>query len=146
MVQKIGDDFETDREQSIKLNDLTASLTNNTKLYGSLSLFIFDKMAEQVVETDSGFTLLNWHSLLTVTSTALATAALVYCIFITLKMRGIAMLLVAGTQHGVRAQKAGDERTDMWKLLRITPRMSTTTAATSESIKSEYPQSQSVND
>ena len=103
-ITKMQADFDLDKKQSIKLNELASNLENNTKIYGSLSSYVFEKLSEQIADTAerSEFSILSLSGSMTVISMMIATGAFLDCIYITLKLRAIAVLLVAST-HAVRA-------------------------------------------
>jgi len=124
-ISRLQGEFDVDKRQSIKLNELASNLENNTKIYSSLSSYVFEKLSEQIADTAerSEFSILSWSSWLTVFNTTVATGAFLYCIYITLKLRAIAVLLVASA-HAARAQIYEEVQ----RTLRLTPKQTSTVA------------------
>jgi len=86
-ITELQGEFDFGKKQSIKLNEQASNWENNTKIYGSLSSYVFEKLSEQIADNAerSEFLILSWISWLTVFNTTIGTGAYLYCIYITLK-------------------------------------------------------------
>ena len=143
-MSEIESDLDFDKKRSINLRELTRSLTNSTKVYSSLSSYVFDKLVTQTVTADDD-TIFSWTSWLAILSTALAFLELLFCCYLALRLKAIcAVLLIASNKAGTAHLQLLDEqqqpqqqepRRVQWEVLRLTPKPMTTTAGSDSESK-----------
>jgi len=130
---RFEEDLAMDSQQSLTLNQLANNIANQSTIYGDLSSYVYAKVVDAMLSNTAernDFSLLNYQSWLTVISLTFGVSATIFCIYLSLKLRAIGVLILAGNQVA-RAQGESLTRT-----LRLTPRPTATTGMSvgSESI------------
>ena len=118
----IEEGMRQDSMQSVKLNELTNNIVNRSKLYGDVSSYIYHKVVDNMLASTAErteFSVFSYSSWLTCISFGLATIACFYSVYLTMKLRAVAILIVAGS-HAVKAQEIQSDV--LIRTLRLTPR------------------------
>jgi len=131
-LTKIDSMLDDDSVQSVKLRQLTNNIVNQSKLYGDVSSFIYHKVIDNMLASaaeQTEFSVFNLGTWLTFVSLILALTACLYSVYLTMKLRAVAVLIVAGS-HVARAQEIQNDV--LIRTLKLTPRPATTLQPTAE--------------
>jgi len=127
---RLEKDLAIDSQQALTLNQLANNIVNQSTIYGDLSSYVYAKVIDTMLSNTAernDFSLLSYHSWLTIISLTFGVVATIFCIYLSLKLRAIGVLLIAGSQIA-RAQSESLART-----LRLTPRPTLTTGMSVDS-------------
>jgi len=118
-IVRMQEKLDMDSQRSIKLHELTDNIVNSTKIYGDLSSYVYDKVVNKMLSDSQGqseFSVFNYQSWLLIIALTLASISCGYSVYLTLKLRAIGVLILAGSRMA-QAQNDG-----LIRPLRLTPR------------------------
>jgi len=126
--KQIADEFSEDKQRSIQLTEMTAAITNNSKIYRSLSDYITYKIMDNInTESNSEFSLFRIKDWLMLTGVAIE---FIFCCYLLFKLKTVSAMLLASIRVAngqlLNTGRSTPIPPSIWKILRITPRPSST--------------------